>query len=97
MPFNRPPRILPTLSKESVEIPSPPQLPQEPGAFSWLGILLPVGGMLLMSTLIGLPFAFTAKHERVNKIVRISAGVVSLCFGAFLAWQIGFVEGLFFG
>ena len=55
-----------------------------------------VGGMLLMSTLIGLPFAFTAKHERVNKIVRISAGVVSLCFGAFLAWQIGFVEGLFF-
>ncbi len=51
MPFNRPPRILPTLSKESVLIPSPPQLPQEPGAFSWLGILLPVGGMLLMVVL----------------------------------------------
>jgi len=51
MPFNRPPRILPTLSKESVEIPSPPQLPHEPGAFSWLGILLPVGGMLLMVVL----------------------------------------------
>jgi S-DNA-T family DNA segregation ATPase FtsK/SpoIIIE len=48
MPFNRPPRILPTLSKESVEIPSPPQLPQEPGAFSWIGILLPLAGIFLM-------------------------------------------------
>jgi S-DNA-T family DNA segregation ATPase FtsK/SpoIIIE len=48
MPFNRPPRILPTLSKESVEIPSPPQLPQAPGAFSWMTILLPLGGIFLM-------------------------------------------------
>ena len=51
MPFNRPPRILPTLSRPSVEIPTPPQLPQEPGAFSWMTILLPLGGMLLMIVL----------------------------------------------
>jgi DNA segregation ATPase FtsK/SpoIIIE, S-DNA-T family len=48
MAFNRPPRILPTLSKESVEIPSPPQLPQEPGPFSWMTILLPLGSIFLM-------------------------------------------------
>ncbi len=51
MPFNRPPRMLPALSKESVEIPTPPQLPQEPGAFSWMTILLPLGGILLMVVL----------------------------------------------
>jgi S-DNA-T family DNA segregation ATPase FtsK/SpoIIIE len=51
MPFNRPPRILPTLSKECVEIPSPPQLPQEPGAFSWMTILFPLGAILLMVVL----------------------------------------------
>jgi S-DNA-T family DNA segregation ATPase FtsK/SpoIIIE len=51
MPFNRPPRILPAQIRESVRIPAPPQLPQEPGAFSWMTILLPLGGMLLMVVL----------------------------------------------
>ena len=51
MPFNRPPRIQPSLSKESVKIPAPPQLPQEPGAFSWMTILLPLSGILLMVVL----------------------------------------------
>jgi S-DNA-T family DNA segregation ATPase FtsK/SpoIIIE len=52
MPFNRPPRIQPTLSKETVRIPSPPNLPQEPGVFSWMSILIPLGGMLLMVVLV---------------------------------------------
>ncbi len=54
-----------------------------------------VGGMLLMSTLIGLPFSLTSRHERLNRIVRTTAGVVSLVFGIFYAWQIGFSAGLF--
>ncbi len=54
-----------------------------------------IGGMLLMSTLIGLPFRFTAQHQRLNTIVRTTAGVVSLCFGLFLAYRIGFIDGLF--
>ena len=54
-----------------------------------------VGGMFLMSALIGLPFAFTQKHARLNTIVRVTAGAVSVCFGLFLVWQIGFSEGLF--
>jgi DNA segregation ATPase FtsK/SpoIIIE, S-DNA-T family len=53
MPFNRPPRILTPFPKYIVEIPTPPQLPQEPGALNWLGIILPLGATLLM---IGLMF-----------------------------------------
>jgi S-DNA-T family DNA segregation ATPase FtsK/SpoIIIE len=53
MPFNRPPRIQPTLSKEAVKVPPPPQLPQEPGAFSWMTIVIPLGGILLMVVLMG--------------------------------------------
>ena len=54
-----------------------------------------VGGMVLMSALIGLPFAFTAKHERLNTIVRAAAGIVSVVFGLVLAWQVGVVQRLF--
>lgn len=48
MAFNRPPRILPSRPRESVRLPAPPQLPREPGAFRWMTILLPLGGILLM-------------------------------------------------
>ena len=54
-----------------------------------------VGGMFLMSALIGLPFSITSRHARLNKIIRTSSGVVSVCFGLFYAWQVGVVEGLF--
>ena len=66
-------------------------------ALFYIGIfgLGSVGGMFLMSALIGLPFAMTSRHERVNRIVRTSAGVISLCFGLFYAWQIGIVDKLF--
>jgi hypothetical protein len=48
-----------------------------------------VGGMFIMSALIGLPFSMTAKHQKIHTIIRATAGVVSLCFGLFLAYQIG--------
>lgn len=55
-----------------------------------------MGGMFIMSTLIGIPFVVTAQRsQRLNLLVRGIAGVVSLLFGLFLAWQIGFVERLF--
>jgi high-affinity nickel permease len=55
-----------------------------------------IGGMMLMSTVIGLPFMLTAsKSVLLNKIVRGIAGVTSVAFGLFLAWQIGVVNGLF--
>lgn len=55
-----------------------------------------IGGMLMMSSLIGLPLAFTAKRFAViNERIRAFAGVLSMTFGFFLAWQIGFIERLF--
>ncbi len=54
-----------------------------------------IGGMLVMSTLIGLPFSFTSKHERFNKVIRTFAGILSVIFGLFYAWQIAIVGGLF--
>ncbi len=54
-----------------------------------------VGGMMLMSALIGLPFALTAhRSERLNLLIRSTSGVVSVGFGLYYAWQIGVVEGL---
>lgn len=54
-----------------------------------------IGGMMLMSTVIGLPFMLTAgKSVLLNKVVRGIAGVTSVAFGFFLAWQIGVVDGL---
>ena len=68
-----------------------------PLALAYIGIfgLGSVGGMFLMSVLIGLPFSLTSKYERTNKIIRTIAGIVSVCFGLFLAYQIGVTEGLF--
>jgi high-affinity nickel permease len=55
-----------------------------------------VGGMLVMSTLIGIPFVLTAaRSDRLNLVVRGLSGIISVGFGLFYAWQIGFVGGLF--
>lgn len=55
-----------------------------------------IGGMILMSALIGLPVHFTAKNfSRANWAVRFLAGAFSLVFGLFMVYKIGFIEGLF--
>src|SRR5215213_8653105 len=47
-----------------------------------------VGGMLLMSTLICLPFVLTARNfQRVDTPVRLLAGAASVLFGLYYAWQ----------
>jgi len=64
---------------------------------SWLGLAYlgvfgfgSVAGMLLMSGLIGLPFALTSKnltnfHHRLQTV----AGVLSICFGVWYAYETG--------
>ncbi|OLD69730.1 MAG: hypothetical protein AUI33_08840 [Ignavibacteria bacterium 13_1_40CM_2_61_4] len=52
-----------------------------------------VGGMFLMSALISVPFAITAKHHGINRIVQTAAGIISVSFGLFLVWQIGISGG----
>ncbi|MDD5543256.1 MAG: urease accessory protein UreH [Acidobacteriia bacterium] len=55
-----------------------------------------IGGMLLMSTAISLPFVLTAQRfDRFNHHIRFAAGTLSALFGGFLAYQIAFVERLF--
>src|SRR5712675_1192178 len=56
-----------------------------------------VGGMLLMSSLISLPFVFTAKRfSAVGSGLQFVAGSASLAFGVFLVWQYGVQDRLFF-
>jgi ABC-type nickel/cobalt efflux system permease component RcnA len=48
-----------------------------------------VGGMLLMSTLVGLPFIATARRlSSLNVTVRVIAGLSSVVFGLALGWEI---------
>ena len=47
-----------------------------------------VGGMLIMSSLISLPFIFTRKRFNVlSEGLQVAVGLFSLSFGVFLTWQ----------
>jgi ABC-type nickel/cobalt efflux system permease component RcnA len=72
-------------------------IPSRPLALLYIAIfgLGSVGGMLTMSTLIGLPFALAARHDRLNQFVRLGAGLLSVLFGLFYAWQVGSAAQLF--
>jgi high-affinity nickel permease len=55
-----------------------------------------IGGMMLMSAVIGIPFMLTAtKSFFLQRAARVSAGLASVGFGLFLGWEVGFVDGLF--
>jgi len=54
-----------------------------------------VGGMLIMSSLISLPFVLTRKHFNVlSEGLQGAVGLLSVTFGLFLAWQYAFREHL---
>ncbi|MSP38664.1 MAG: urease accessory protein UreH [Deltaproteobacteria bacterium] len=54
-----------------------------------------VGGMLLLSGIISLPFILTAQRFTVmNRWIRICAGIASIVFGIFLVWEISTGLGL---
>jgi ABC-type nickel/cobalt efflux system permease component RcnA len=55
-----------------------------------------IGGMMLMSALVGLPVHFTAaRFTRANLALRGLAGLFSLSFGLLMVYRIGFTDGLF--
>lgn len=55
-----------------------------------------VAGMTLITGAISLPFAYTGKQSAtINHGLRLASGAISLGFGLFLAYHIGFVNGLF--
>ena len=53
-------------------------------------------GMMLMTAVIGLPFAYTAgRLVRAHRYLGVATGLLSIGFGLFLAYQIGLEDGLF--
>ena len=56
-----------------------------------------IAGMVIISTLIGSPFAYTAmKFERVNRILGAVASVASIGMGVTIMYETGFKSGLLF-
>ena len=56
-----------------------------------------IGGMLLMSVVISLPFVLTGKRFSIfGQALHVMAGLFSLAFGLFLVWQYGVRDGLLF-
>jgi ABC-type nickel/cobalt efflux system permease component RcnA len=55
-----------------------------------------IAGMMIMTAVIAIPVVWTGKNfARLNRYMCTTSGIVSLAFGLFLVYQIGFVSGLF--
>jgi hypothetical protein len=55
-----------------------------------------VAGMMLITAAIAVPFAFSeTRFARLNQGLGLFSGVLSLAFGLFIVYQMGFVNGLF--
>jgi high-affinity nickel-transport protein len=55
-----------------------------------------ITGMVLITTAIAVPYAYTGRRfVRLNGGLAAASGLLSLGFGLFIAYRIGFVDGLF--
>jgi cytochrome c biogenesis protein CcdA len=55
-----------------------------------------IAGMMLITAAIAVPYAYTGRRfGRLNGALAAASGVLSVAFGLFIAYQIGFVNGLF--
>jgi high-affinity nickel permease len=55
-----------------------------------------IAGMMLITGAMVLPFAYADKRfSRLNRGLRVASGLISVAFGLFLVYEIGFVNGLF--
>ena len=55
-----------------------------------------IAGMMVITLAIGAPFAYTGrKFTNFNRGLGLASGLVSVAFGLFVTFQIGFVDGLF--
>ncbi|MGG2014863.1 sulfite exporter TauE/SafE family protein [Bacillus sp. S10(2024)] len=52
-------------------------------------------GMLFFTTIIGIPFVFSAKKISLNKTLTQITGSISIIFGIYYMYNIGVTEGLF--
>ncbi len=57
-----------------------------------------IAGMLLVTTALAMPIAYAAgRFDRLHRRLGLVSGLLSLAFGVFLFYEIGFVHGLFTG
>jgi len=55
-----------------------------------------IAGMMLITMIIGAPFAYTGKgFAPLNRGLGFASGLVSIAFGLFITFQISFIAGLF--
>jgi sulfite exporter TauE/SafE len=54
-----------------------------------------VDGMLLFTTILGIPFVFTVNKTRINQTLIRMTGAVSTAFGFYYMYNLGITEGLF--
>lgn len=55
-----------------------------------------VAGMMLITAAIAIPFTFSEnRFVRLNRGMSLVSGLISLVFGLFIVYQMGFVNGLF--
>jgi high-affinity nickel-transport protein len=55
-----------------------------------------IAGMMLVTGAMVIPFAYADKRfARLNHGLRVASGLISIAFGFFLVYEIGFVNGLF--
>jgi high-affinity nickel-transport protein len=55
-----------------------------------------IAGMMLITAVIAVPFAYTAaRFAIVHRYLGVASGLLSLAVGLFLAYEVGLVDGLF--
>ena len=53
-------------------------------------------GMMCMTAVMAVPLAFAgSRFTSISRVFSVASGVVSVCFGFFLVYQLGFLGGLF--
>jgi high-affinity nickel-transport protein len=54
-----------------------------------------IAGMMLITAAIAVPVSYSTRFQFLHCHLGTAAGVLSLGFGLFLVYQIGYVDGLF--
>ncbi|GGC85172.1 hypothetical protein GCM10007216_14860 [Thalassobacillus devorans] len=52
-------------------------------------------GMLLFTLVLSLPFLFTVNKQRINMLLTRGTAILSICYGIYYIYVIGFSNGLF--
>lgn len=72
------------------------RVPLEATAYLLVFGLGTIAGMMLITAAIALPFTWSqTRFALLNRSLATASGLVSLCFGLFVVYQMGFVSGLF--